>query len=461
MNINNRQLAAATVSTRFDFERRPELLFGRYDSGLQLDPLTGTANRIYFQEALARALSEPHGCVVLIYLDLDRFQLVNDCFSMRTGDRILREFSNRLSELCRQGEMVGRIGGDEFAVLARPTMDGPSMLVGETVERFRSALKEPFSSELGLIFLDASIGVAVVPGDATEADALMRKADLALHFAKNSGQKPYCAYEERLEARASAFHRLHQDLHAALLNDQLELAYQPIFSLISGRIASLEALLRWNHPEQGFISPSDFIPVAEQSGLINPLGRWVLLRACEEASGWLEPAKIAVNVSPLQLSQGTVLRDVTEALARSGLSPDRLELELTETVFLADGSETLATLRALQSMGVSLVLDDFGTGFSSLSYLRSFKFDKLKLDRSFVAALGSDPTSFTIARMVSQMASMLGIETVAEGVETPDQLAFLLLEGFQQVQGYFLAKPMAEHLVGEFLAHYTPLSGRR
>jgi diguanylate cyclase (GGDEF)-like protein len=416
-----------------------------------LDPITGIADRHTFLAALGEALTASSGEIALLVLDLERFGALNGVLGVKVCDLLLRQVATRLQDLCRSAELVGRIGGDEFAIITRLLPDEGNQLK-TTVRQLTAVLERPFLIGNNQIVLSAHLGVAstaLLP-DRQSAD-LMGKAELALWTAKRSGAVGHVLFEPSLYKRAHAFQAMYQDLVHAMGNGEFELHFQPIFSLRTGAIESFEALLRWKHAKRGYISPSEFIPIAEECGLIVQIGRWVLDEACRFAREWPDNIKVSVNISPMQIAAGNLLGDVLASLASTGLPAERLDLELTESIFLSDTPETLAELGAIQALGVSLVLDDFGTGFSSLSYLRSFKFNKIKLDRSFVASICSDPACLAIATMVASVAAELGIGTVAEGIETPQQMALLKDQGFTQVQGFLLGNPMTASAAQDFI----------
>jgi predicted signal transduction protein with EAL and GGDEF domain len=317
------------------------------------------------------------------------------------------------------------------------------------------AIAAPYEIDGHSVVIGTSIGIAVAPGDGNDPDAILKNADLALYRAKAEGRSLYRFFEAAMDARMQARRLLELDLRSALGLDQFELMYQPLVDLASAEVKSFEALLRWRHPERGLVSPAEFIPLAEEIGLINQIGAWVLRRACAEAATWPDDLAVAVNLSPAQFTSKSLVLDVVTALGGSGLAARRLELEITEAVLLHDTDATLATLNHLKELGVRISMDDFGTGYSSLSYLRKFPFDKLKIDQSFIRDLASRPESMAIVRAVAGLGRSLGISTTAEGVETIDQLRTVKAEGCTQVQGYLLSRPVAPGDVRRVLAAFA------
>jgi predicted signal transduction protein with EAL and GGDEF domain len=334
---------------------------------------------------------------------------------------------------------VARLGGDEFAIVqsaARPT--DATELAGHIIE----ALSEPFEVLGHQVNIGTSIGIAMAPGDGREPDQLLRNADMALYRAKSEGRSSYHFFQPEMDAQMQERRRLELDLRKALLADQFELYYQPLVDIASGEASGFEALVRWNHPERGVVGPDQFIPVAEDIGLIVPLGDWVLKQACRDAARWPGKLKVAVNLSAAQFRNPMLSLSVVTALAQSGLAATRLELEITETVLLQDDEAVLNTLHEIRQLGVRICMDDFGTGYSSLSYLRSFPFDKIKIDRSFIRELGKEENDcLAIIRAVTKLGSSLGMITTAEGVETKEQLEILRAEGCTQAQGYLFSRP--------------------
>ena len=405
------------------------------------DALTSLPNRVLFRERVDQAVAQAGrgmGCAVLC-LDLDRFKAVNDTLGHPVGDQLLRAVADRLLACVRETDVVARLGGDEFAIvqsnLARPQD------ASELAQRIVAALNEPFVIDDHTLHVGVSIGIAVCPLDGSHVDPLVKNADTALYRAKAEGRGTFRFFEARMEERQRARRELETDLRQAIANEEFELYYQPLVDLRSDRISGFEALIRWRHPERGMISPAEFIPLAEEMALIVPIGAWVMRQACLEAASWPEGFRIAINVSPVQFKNPGLVDCVEEALRRSGLPAHRLELEVTETVLLAENEAILATLHNLRDLGVHISMDDFGTGYSSLSYLRSFPFDKIKIDQMFIRDLATNKEASAIIRAIVGLATSLGMRITAEGVETPAQLKCLRLEGCHEVQGYLFSPP--------------------
>jgi diguanylate cyclase (GGDEF)-like protein/PAS domain S-box-containing protein len=406
------------------------------------DALTGLPNRAFFREQLARELARTSRSeeIAVHCIDLDNFKDINDALGPPVGDQLLKEVAGRFRAAVRAIDTVARIGGDEFAII----QIGPEIRTSDASSlagRINELASEPYAIAGQQIFIGTSIGISVAPDDATDPDLLLKKAEIALHLAKEGGRGTYRFFEFGMDARAQARRLLQVDMRAALLRDEFEVYYQPIYAIETGQIVCFEALLRWNHPIRGTIQPADFIPLAEDTGLILPIGNWVLRRACKDASLWSQDAAVAVNLSPRQFKSRDLVASVMAALSDSGLPANRLELEITETVFLRNSEATLEILSRLREVGIRLSMDDFGTGYSSLSYLRRFRFDKIKIDASFVRELPSRDESMAIVRAVTGLGRSLGITTIAEGVETSEQLELLRQEGCDQVQGYLFSPP--------------------
>jgi len=419
------------------------------------DGLTNLANRVMFQERLRQDLERSRAAsknIAVLCIDLDLFKNVNDSFGHPTGDRLLTLVAERLAADARPDSLVARLGGDEFAMILGTDVS-PNEISDHAI-RIIAALSAPYVIDGLEVVIGASIGIAISPGDGDTGEELLRNADMALYRAKSDGGGVHHFFEKEMDRRAQRRRDMEIDLRHALANGEFELHYQPLVDLAQDRIVSFEALLRWHHPEKGMISPADFIPVAEDIGLIVPLGEWVLREACMQAAAWPSDIKVAVNLSPAQFRSRNLTQAVFSALAQSGLSPLRLELEITESIFLADSEANLAILHQLREFGVRISMDDFGTGYSSLSYLRSFPFDKIKIDRSFVRDLAERPDCVAIIRAISGLGRSLNISTTAEGVETVDQLDWLRAEGCTEVQGFLFsaARPASEvdALLGKF-----------
>jgi diguanylate cyclase (GGDEF)-like protein len=406
------------------------------------DALTRLPNRVLFRETLEHglALARRDDSLAVLCLDLDNFKAVNDTLGHPVGDTLLTVVAERLRGCIGETDTVARLGGDEFAIVqmsaAQPV--AATILAQHLIE----TIAEPYEVDGHRVVIGTSIGIAVAPNDGTDPDAILKNADMALYRAKAEGRGSYRFFEAAMDASMQARRMLELDLRLALGRDEFELMYQPLVDLRGAQINGFEALLRWNHAERGVISPGEFIPLAEEIGLISPIGAWVLRQACAQAATWPKDLSVAVNLSPVQFKSRSLVLDVVTALGSSGLAANRLELEITEAVLLHDTDTTLATLTQLKDLGVRISMDDFGTGYSSLSYLRKFPFDKIKIDQSFIRDLATRPESMAIVRAVAGLGSTLGIATTAEGVETLDQLKAVKAEGCTQVQGYLLGRPM-------------------
>ena len=413
------------------------------------DALTGLPNRVLLRERMEEMLvriTRHGGSMAALCIDLDNFKWVNDTLGHPVGDLLLRAVAGRLGAELRADDLVARLGGDEFAVLQGDVSDPAD--VTHLAERLVAAIAEPYDLDGHAISISASIGVALAPGDSLDADRLLKNADIALYRAKGDGRGTFRFFEAEMDARIQARRLLELDLRAAIQAGALAVNYQPLVNLISGETTGFEALVRWRHAERGFVPPAEFIPIAEETGLIAQIGAFVLNRACTDAAAWPLPLKVAVNLSPRQFKTGNLLAIVAEALEAAHLPPERLELEITEALLLDKTDLVLATLHALRALGVRISMDDFGTGYSSLSYLRSFPFDKIKIDRSFVADMGANADSQAIVKAIVSLGSSLGITITAEGVESESDLARLKAEGCDEGQGYLfsMAKPQAEVL---------------
>jgi diguanylate cyclase (GGDEF)-like protein/PAS domain S-box-containing protein len=410
----------------------------------RFDPLTGLPNRSHLKEALDQALTAARGrtpgCGFLM-IDLDRFKGVNDTLGHQTGDKLLSQVARRLRQVCDNGEFCGRIGGDEFAVVIPHVTD--MSMVARLSMAIIAALSRPYQVDQHTLHIGASVGSALSPTDGREAEALTRSADLALYRAKADGGGVHCAYEPQLHAQAEERRQLELALREALEMGQLHVLYQPVVDAVEERVVGFEALVRWTHPELGPISPAKFVPVAEEARLIAPIGEWVLRTACQEAAGWPDDVRVAVNVSAEQLAHPSFVSAVVSALGQSGLDARRLELEVTESVFMNDDTGALGVLDQLLSLGVHLSLDDFGTGYSSLGYLSRTRFNTIKIDRSFVVGASRNVAeSLAIIRAVVTLADSLGMVTTAEGVETEAELEIVRALGCSKVQGYYYGRPM-------------------
>lgn len=419
------------------------------------DALTGLPNRLHFAERVEQALTQTgRGESFAVFsLDLDHFKSINETLGHPVGDALLREVAVRLSSCIREIDLVARLGGDEFAIL-QANLRGPddaTVLARRIVE----TIAKPFFIDGQRMTVGVSIGISMAPGDGTHFGKLLKSADVALYKAKAEGRDTWRFFEPEMDARLQARRALEIDLREALANNAFELYYQPLFDFKRNRIGSFEALVRWNHPGRGMVPPSEFIPLAEEIGLISQLGEWVLRRACQEAQSWPGGERVAVNVSPAQFKSGKLAAIVADALAVSKLAPARLELEITESVILANSDTTLATLNQVRDCGVKIAMDDFGTGYSSLSYLRSFPFDKVKIDQSFIRDLDTKPDSGLIVGAIIGLCKSLGMRVTAEGVETKGQLLYLQSHGCSEAQGYFISKAVPAQRVEAVIGQWS------
>jgi diguanylate cyclase len=415
------------------------------------DPLTGLPNRVLLQDRLKQALelaARGHGPVAMICLDLDRFKFVNDLLGHEGGDSLLIQVSDRLRAAVRSVDTVARLGGDEFAIIAPFAAHAENAVLAQ---RLVDSLAQPFLIMGQQVQVGTSVGVALAPCDGDAPDTLLRNADTALYRAKRDGRGRFCFFEPAMDLRLQERRALEIGLRQAVSRGELRLHYQPLCDCSSGEIEGFEALLRWTHPTHGSMSPDKFIPIAEESGLIVPIGLWVLETACAEATKWARSVRLAVNLSPVQFRQTDLAQQIADILTRSGLPPHRLELEVTESVLITEPGIALKTLNELKSFGIRLALDDFGTGYSSLHYLRSFPFDRLKLDKSFVGASEESDDAASIVRAVVSLGQSLRLSVTAEGVETEGQLALLRSLQCHQVQGFLFGRPIAAEEIGSML----------
>jgi diguanylate cyclase (GGDEF)-like protein len=407
-----------------------------------------------FHEKLKLELARvaPGEQLAVHYIDIDEFKSVNDSLGHPIGDELLKSVAVSLSRCIGAADFVARLGGDEFAIVQTAVRTATD--VTDLVNRVFEAIREPYECLGHQLITDASIGIALAPGHGVDLDQILKNADLAMYAAKSAGRRTYRFFQPDMDARVKARRNLETDLRQAIADDAMEVYYQPCVSLGDNRITSCEALLRWRHAERGMISPTEFIPIAEETGLINRLGEWVLATACAEAATWPDDIKLAVNVSPVQFRSGTLALKIVAALAASGLPANRLELEITEAVLIRDDETALAILHQLRAIGVRIALDDFGTGYSSLSYLQRFPFDKIKIDRCFVNDLAEPDGSSCIVQAVVNIARERHMTTTAEGVETQAQQELLRALGCSEIQGYLFsaAKPAAE-IKQLFLSH--------
>jgi diguanylate cyclase (GGDEF)-like protein len=404
------------------------------------DALTGLPNRVPLGEWLDEILAHQDGrSAAVLCLDLDGFKFVNDTLGHPAGDELLRRVARRLKNTVGVADLIARLGGDEFVVVrtaATSTIDFAPLC-----EQIIEAMHRPFDVHGQSVTIGTSIGVATIATTEPNRDALLRCADMALYQAKALGRGTWCAFDPAMDAEAQRRRYLVDDLRRALDQDQFELHYQPLVEAGTRALRGFEALLRWRHPERGLVSPAEFIPLAEETGLIRMIGAWVVRRACLDAASWPESLKIAINLSPVQFVQSNLVEQIKQAIVSSGIAATRVELEITEAILLQDSSMVLDTLHCLRNLGVRISMDDFGTGYSSLSYLRSFPFDKIKIDQSFVRSLERDPEGVEIIRAVVSLGKALGMAVLAEGVETAEQHEILRREGCDELQGYLFSRP--------------------
>ena len=405
------------------------------------DGLTGLPNRKQFCEQLEQALKRARrgACLAVLYLDVDHLKRINDTLGHPAGDKLLKSVADRLSGCVRDIDLVARLSGDEFAII-QSSLDRPDDAAA-LAKRAREAIHEPFDLDGHQVTVDISVGISIAPNDATELNELLKTADIALYEAKNTGRGTYCFYATEMNARMQTHGELERDLQGALANGEFELFYQPVVSLKDNKIKSFEALLRWHHPTRGLVSPAEFIPVAEEMGLIIPLGEWVLRTACAEAANWPDDIHVAVNVSSVQLTNKNLVNVVISAIASARMPATMLVLEITESVFLQNTDANLATLKQLHELGVQFSMDDFGTGYSSLGYLLSFPFSKIKIDRSFITGLPDKKESRAIVRAIADLARNLSMRVIAEGVETAQQLEQVRNLGCTDMQGFLYSPP--------------------
>jgi diguanylate cyclase (GGDEF)-like protein len=416
------------------------------------DALTALPNRVLFYEKMEELLkpASRSGAFAVFSLDLDHFKSVNDTLGHAIGDKLLQAAAGRMRGCVREVDVVARLGGDEFAIVQVAfTLPADATALAT---RLIDAVGAPYQLDGHQVAVGTSIGIAVAPGDGADPNQLMKNADLALYRSKADGGNVYRFFEEQMDACMQEYRALELDLRKALANGEFTLNYQPIVNLKTGKIAACEALIRWHHPERGWVPPLEFIPIAERTGLIVPIGEWVLRRACADAAEWPEEFTVAVNVSPVQFKSANFIDLVTRVLEKSGLPASRLELEITELVLMQDDKAAFALLHQIKDLGVSIAMDDFGTGYSSLGYLRSFPFDKIKIDQSFIRDLSMNKDSLAILRAVVGLGRGLGVVTTAEGVETQSQLEVLRAEGCTQGQGFFFSRPQPSGETRDLLA---------
>ncbi len=438
------------------------------------DALTGLPNRDRFKEQAVDAISAAHRVgtkMALIYLDLDHFKRINDTLGHTAGDTVLRGVAKALTRIVRGTDIVAkvdaetsvstslaRLGGDEFTIML--TGLSRTDAAARVAKRIKDALSRPLTIDAREYVVTGSMGIATFPDDGKDVDALLRNADIAMYAAKEAGRNTYRFFSKEMNARMLDRLALESDLRTALEREQLVLHFQPLVEAVTRKVVGLEALVRWQHPERGLVPPLAFIGIAEETGLIVPLGEWVIVKACEQAKAWqdagLPPVRVSVNITSQQLSQSDLVATVRRALDATSLAGQYLEFEITEGTLTRDVNETRRTLRELKEVGLTLSVDDFGTGYSSMAYLKRFPLDALKIDRSFIRDLGVDMNNAAITRAVIALAKALDLATVAEGVELEEQLSFLVDEGCDLIQGYLISRPMPADKITEFLAHRKP-----
>jgi diguanylate cyclase (GGDEF)-like protein len=424
------------------------------------DALTGLVNRYELRQQIAGLMDRqagPEKLAALIMVDLDGFKGVNDALGHEVGDEILVEVGRRLKASVRETDVVARLGGDEFVILVVGLRQREDIV--PLAQRVLRLLAEPTQVNGEQVRIGASLGVAFHPQDGLDVDTLLKHADMALYSAKIGGRGMYRCFDEQLTRAVTERRLLESELRLALDSEALEVYFQPKFAASSLEIVGFEALARWRHPTRGFVSPDVFIRIAEDCGLINGLGRWVLEQACKGVATWQRRVPVAVNVSVMQLHDGGLKDDIAAVLRRTGLAPEHLEIEVTESVLADDDRTVLGNLQAIKAMGIRIALDDFGTGYSSLSYLRRFPFDKIKIDRAFVQGQTDDPGVRVILEAILGMCHNLGLATVGEGVETQEQLALLRDRGCTEIQGYLLGRPMPGGQVQEFIRSHIRVPG--
>jgi diguanylate cyclase (GGDEF)-like protein len=416
------------------------------------DSLTGLGNRLLFKEQLEEAVKDvsvtPHPLAVL-FLDLDGFKAVNDTLGHSVGDLLLKSVAAKLRDILPQTDRIARLGGDEFAILQISVTQPNSSIA--LAEKIIEIVGQPCSIDGHDVTVGASVGIAVARPGEMNTESFLKSADLAMYSAKSDGRGTYRMFDAEMDAIVQARRILEQDMRRALAQGDFRLFYQPLVNLQTKRVTAFEALMRWQHPERGAVPPAEFIPVAEEMGLIVPLGEWALRQACAEAVGWPDGISVSVNLSPLQFAKGNLVSSVVSALASSGLPASRLELEITETVLLEKTERNILILNQLRELGVRISMDDFGIGYSSIGYLRSFPFDKIKIDQSFVRDLMVDEGSLAIVRAIAGLGVSFGMTTTAEGVETEEQMRCLNLEGCIEVQGYLYSEPVPANEIIEVL----------
>jgi diguanylate cyclase (GGDEF)-like protein len=425
------------------------------------DTVTKLGNRLMFHEQLTALLAKPDrqaDTAAIMVIDLERFKAINESLGRNIGDGLLKLVAERIRPALKRDEIVARLGGDKFGIIqtGQPQPLSAAALAGQIV----GLIGRSYLVEGQLIDIAASVGIAVVPAGATDCEKLLKNADLALHRAKSDGCGTYRFFEQAMDDKIQYRRNLEADLRRALALGEFALVYQPQVNLQLNTVTGFEALLRWQSPTRGAVSPFEFIAVAEDTGIITSIGEWVLRTACREAASWSGARNVSVNVSAIQFKTANFVTTVMSALAESGLDPRRLELEITESVLLDTRGTALAMLEALREIGVRVALDDFGTGYSSLGYLRSFPFDRIKIDQSFVRGAANDPVGHAIVRAIASLGQSLGMRTVAEGVETREQMARITADGCTDVQGYLISRPIAPEQIDDFLSSRNENAGR-
>ena len=418
------------------------------------DTLTRLGNRLMFHERLTEMLTNPdraaEGAAAVLVLDLNRFKAINESLGRNIGGGLLASVADRIRSVLGAGDIAARLGGDKFGIIQAGQLQPQS--AAALASRLADVIGRSYVVEGHLIDITASVGIALLPTAAISCEQLLKNADLALHRAKSDGHGTYRFFETAMDAKMQSRRNLEIDLRRALSLGELSLAYQPQFNLRLNRVTGFEALLRWQSPARGAVSPLEFIPVAEETGIITSIGEWVLRTACLEAASWAGGQNVSVNVSAIQFKSPNLAATIISALAESGLDPRRLELEVTESVMLDAGGTARTVLQNLREIGVRLALDDFGIGYSSLGYLRDFRFDRIKIDQSFVRGAADDAVGRAIVRVVASLGHSLGMATVAEGVETEEQMARIVSDGCTDVQGYLISRPMPPQHIESFLA---------
>jgi diguanylate cyclase (GGDEF)-like protein len=422
--------------------------------------LTGLGNRLLFKEQIEEALGDVSVAsypLAVLFVDLDGFKAVNDTLGHSVGDLLLKSIAVKIRDLLPSTDRIARLGGDEFGILQMSSSQPASSI--SLAEKIIEIASQTHSLEGHDVTVGASVGIAIAHPGEMNTESLLKCADLAMYSAKSDGRGTYRMFDPQMDATVQTRRALERDMRTALAQGGFTLAYQPLVNLQTKKVTAFEALMRWNHPDRGGVPPSEFIPVAEEMGLIVQLGEWALRQACAEAMEWPDEIRVSVNLSPLQFAKGNLVSTVLNALASSGLPAGRLELEITESVLLEKSERNIAMLNQLRELGVRISMDDFGTGYSSIGYLRSFPFDKIKIDQTFVRDLLVDEGSLAIVRAIAGLGVSFGITTTAEGVETEDQVRCLNLEGCTEVQGYFYSRPVPGSEITAVLVRLSNKSG--